>query len=835
MPILDERSVPPFRRKRGGRPTRGRLRSHVDRALRLLVCVGMVQLGPIGTPPAQAQGTAAAYAEAHEALDAFMDRVAELRRSLDRRWLDVDALALELAFEDAEAIEGWVRRHVGFEPYHGVLRGATGTLASQAGNTLDQAVLLARLLGDAGYDARIARAALAPEEVAILVDAALAPKPARPFPGDRDRIAGVLDELAQTAGGAAPEIVGELIRSLAEPVLADAALLEIAEAETRELLDVLAANDVPVREDVSPFADGETVEAIRDYFFVEYRLGEADPWSAAHPALPEGVPSFAGLAVQERYEGEVPSELVHTVTFEVLQEQRLGDALTTSPLFEAWTRPTANLVGVAVGYANTPLGSDAFWREPSPALFAEADSFAPVFMDASPVGAKVFDLDGNLLDPEAAASPAAGVFENVGNAFEGAASQLASPGGDDDVRALTAQWLRFTFSAPDGSTTVVRRAVFDRLGEVARASGDVSGLGTLDRADAVRQLTTRHTWMVSVGELAPAFVLDRWLARLEASRPSLEALLAVNYGQDVDLVPEDFEGASMAWTGLPDVFATFDARRRADERVPYRAAPSLVMHAADLPILPGARTMLDVVANARVSAAPAASPADKVFRGVWETVTETTFLPPATVPVNAVRVLQAARSQGIPLRVASHPDEVDRLDPRTASVEAVRNDLESGYVVVAPETWPDGVDVPAWFRVRVADGETLGRIGDGRGGAVAVAPSLAGTIGTSSFGPLDVRAQATEYSILTRVVAGAILVLIGTTTCMVAVDLAGRDAANNSFTCLGIATGAVMIPFSAGLGFLLAAAIGIVDIAVDFEPPGEDPCPPNSICAPPGG
>jgi hypothetical protein len=216
-------------------------------------------------------------------------------------------------------------------------------------------------------------------------------------------------------------------------------------------------------------------------------------------------------------------------------------------------------------------------------------------------------------------------------------------------------------------------------------------------------------------------------------------------------------------------------------------------------------------------------------------VTETTFLPPATATVNAVRVLQAARAQGIGLRVVSSTGDVGRLDPRTASVEAVRKDLEDGYVVVAPETWPDGVDVPAWFRVRVADGETLGRIGDGRGGAVAVASWGSEPFGAPSFGPYGVRAQVGEYSILMRVAAGATLVLIGTTTCTVAVDLAGRDAANNSFTCLGLATGAVMIPFSAGLGFMLGAAIGLLDIAVDFEPPGEDRCPPNSICAPPGG
>jgi len=61
----------------------------------------------------------------------------------------VRAKAAELD-QDADAIYGYVRDAVGFESYVGSLRGARGTLWSEAGNALDQANLLTALLRASG-------------------------------------------------------------------------------------------------------------------------------------------------------------------------------------------------------------------------------------------------------------------------------------------------------------------------------------------------------------------------------------------------------------------------------------------------------------------------------------------------------------------------------------------------------------------------------------------------------------------------------------------------------------------------------------------------------------
>ena len=75
------------------------------------------------------------------------------------RRVDLDELGFALG-GDAETIIDWVRQNISFQQYPGMLRGAYGTLITRPGNALDQAMLLARLLGDAGYEIRIARGKL---------------------------------------------------------------------------------------------------------------------------------------------------------------------------------------------------------------------------------------------------------------------------------------------------------------------------------------------------------------------------------------------------------------------------------------------------------------------------------------------------------------------------------------------------------------------------------------------------------------------------------------------------------------------------------------------------
>ena len=64
---------------------------------------------------------------------------------------------------DPNAIFAFVRDEIGYESYRGSLRGARGTLWSNAGNALDQASLLIALLRASGIPARYVQGTLSDE------------------------------------------------------------------------------------------------------------------------------------------------------------------------------------------------------------------------------------------------------------------------------------------------------------------------------------------------------------------------------------------------------------------------------------------------------------------------------------------------------------------------------------------------------------------------------------------------------------------------------------------------------------------------------------------------
>ena len=92
-------------------------------------------------------------------LSRTMEIFKSLRSNIDRSQFDLEALLEKLEYDD-EAIIRFVDEQIAYQPYQGLLRGALGTLMSRAGNSLDQSVLLATLLRDAGFDARITQGRL---------------------------------------------------------------------------------------------------------------------------------------------------------------------------------------------------------------------------------------------------------------------------------------------------------------------------------------------------------------------------------------------------------------------------------------------------------------------------------------------------------------------------------------------------------------------------------------------------------------------------------------------------------------------------------------------------
>ena len=108
------------------------------------------------------------YGQVTDKMNRITNIVREGRTQIDQSAFRLEAKLDQLDY-DANDIVEFARRSIAFEQYPGSLRGPKGTLLSLAGNTLDQSLLLGKLLRDAGYEARIARATLDDETAAALL------------------------------------------------------------------------------------------------------------------------------------------------------------------------------------------------------------------------------------------------------------------------------------------------------------------------------------------------------------------------------------------------------------------------------------------------------------------------------------------------------------------------------------------------------------------------------------------------------------------------------------------------------------------------------------------
>ena len=670
-------------------------------------------------PSVAAQGAAAvATSDARASLSA-------LSALIDPATYDVDALALDLAFEDADVIAEWVQQHVAYEVYAGLLRGPQGTLVAAAGNALDQSVLLARLLNDAGYDARVALATLDPEQARALVMSMFDASVADPVAG-RDDHTRDLVEIA-VAQGADAATVEAALRTLAGASITDTpAFLEASETAEGLLASLPEAVDGD--------ATDELVSEARQYAWVEYRLGSSDEWADAHPAWPAA--SEPPLVTAERHlEDEVPVGLQHRLRLEMTIERKQGDEFSTEALMTPWERPVANMLGHTITIGNTVLGeSGATTFSELGMEAADAAFYAPILNGTLAPGAVAFDLRGNVVPPDAAMSAMAGVFQTVGEKLGGALGALGAMGTDEEPQdpfALTAQWLDVVLIAPGGEETRYRRTFFDRRAPGARERG---GTELLDESVLLDGIITTYSLMAAGGSVSAAYVASVMAEQAATHLDALDQLAAQGAGLDEDGRSAALMKALEEYTPRDhlQLFAASDAVDGALGATAYRAEPVVLALVGTL--TPGADAAamsgVDIIANAKRTLK---AEGDTVVRdvaagllaGVWDTVIEREFVSAYGRPV-----ANATTGEPVPgWQLVSTPD-LDRLTAAgvpDAALGAVSRDLENGYSVLVPRHAEPALTnaanaAPAldwhYWRVHPLTGETLGMSASGRGNAM---------------------------------------------------------------------------------------------------------------------
>ena len=678
-------SAAPARAHAERRPRSSASRTRTQRLLREVLTVGLaVGLTFPLAPAVAAQGVpTSATAEARRS-------VASLTALLDPVEYDVGALALELAFEEPAVIAAWVDQNIAYEVYPGLLRGPQGTLVAGAGNALDQSVLLARLLGDAGYDARVALGTLSSLEARRLLLSMFDTNATSEADVETD-LSQIAAAIAAAVGADAPATEAALTQ-LAEASISDTPAYAEAVDMARELLE-----DIPDTS-VSDATD-ELVEEAQQYAWVEFRLGTSDVWTSAHPAWP-GASEPPEVEAERHLVGEVPAELQHRLRLEMTVERKRGDSFVTDALMTPWERPIANLLGHTLTIGNTVLGGSGVstFAELGTEV-ADAAFYAPVLDGALAPGAMAFDLQGNLVPPDAAMSAMAGLFQTMGQKMGGALGALGGLGGpsedeDEEPFALTAQWLDVVLIAPGGEETRHRRTVFDRRAPGSREAG---GGELLDQSVLLDGIITTYSLMAAGGRVSSAYVAHVFAEQAAFHLDVIDALAARTGTSDEDERSAALVSAVIALVGALTPTGAVTSSSGAD----------IITSAKRTLSLEDESVYRDVEAG--------------VLAGVWDTVVERQFVASYGRPVaNATNGVHAAQRQ-----MLTEPDltALEAAGVPPTAVGAVVRDMENGYAVLVPRRddparGPDASSSDWYYwRVDLVTGETLGMTSAGRGGA----------------------------------------------------------------------------------------------------------------------
>ena len=650
----------------------------------------LIALGVMFSSGAHAQDEVDVEAIAND-LKAFGQRLAALRADIDKSRFEPDEQVDRLDY-DAELIIDFVSAEIVFHPYEGALRGPAGTLQSRAGNSLDQSLLLGYLLKSAGYDARIVRADL-PETDALklLLSTANAS-----VPQSLDYLQDQVDALN----------AGRPI-SKRQPDITKTRLYKDTLAIEQRLSKSLEQAGISL----DPTESTEAyLPLLKSYFWVQHRDGPSSEWQDVHPAFGSEPPPES-LEPAEFFTEAIPAEHHHTFTISAWIEQWSNGKILTHQVMKPWKGPVANLFWQPLRYRNAPNGLNKDTADNLETALENTTMFFPTFNNAMAPGAQAFDMNGRPIDPFALSSPAAGIFQTIGDKFESATEGVADREDGMPVLALHSMYLEFTFDTPSGESDTRRRYL-------------VAPRSSYDNDDEVKwALITDQTYVISVGDMPVDYLADRTLDVSQQSLQWLEFTIRKTLEPDVGAVlPEEMSSE------VPPLIQAWSMTRLplSEGIVRFRALPGLVGIRQGYRDARTGFTAVDVVYNRleHLSVADQGvrrEPRASMRNGVWETVLES--IPPrvrqlpTTSVASTVSVFELAREQNIDTAVVSGEKEVQwadfGLDDNGARF--AEDDLERGYAIVIPGRVPDGARMGGWWRVNPATGEALGMTADGYG------------------------------------------------------------------------------------------------------------------------
>ena len=623
---------------------------------------------------------------------------------------------------DPERIFRFVQDEVRYEPYAGMLRGAAGTLLARAGNSVDQAVLLASLLQQGGVPVRFVTGALD----RIAVDALMAStvtdvETARTWldqalVSDADVASGIT--WAASAGPVPPAQIAGLptLKQLAEGLAADrATYAPVAAAQLQRSLDTITTTLATAGIVVPGQVTGMPALERTGHAWVQWSDGTT--WSDLDPSIAGGTATAANTGPLD----QLPDELRHRIDFTVTAETYLGGALTQEPILEASTFAD-ELVYRGVLFTHVPAKA-----------LGDINLVGGIGAGTLYNAVLVTGPDVHLGTTSVSIGGSSG-----GDPFGGALS--GGDGGIVDGEAA-AEWLDVRVTSPGSEPAVARRAIFDRIGQVVRESG------------VVDPTTILPAELDDLGGDAPDYAPCRTLRAFSVTSgpANLKSLI-----EDVAL--RDLGQTSLMSGGLSALRDVHGLELAASLGTrPFDDTPNIVSWVYE-PSNDGARALYTMGADIwhrslgtlGVTGAPPTAPPAMVA-GVLAHVIERIGMGevsadvagPRTIAPSVGAIFDQAAAAGIPTRLfqGTLPADVP-YEPELQL--AIQRALDAGRIVIAPEQAVDvgGRQRLGWWLVDPVTGATADERDDGAGGTTEQAVLI------SNVGVLVSQALQRAYPIL---------------------------------------------------------------------------------------
>jgi len=573
----------------------------------------------------------------------------------------VEDLIDSLDYEPEKAFE-YVRDRIALDPYAGSLRGEMSVLSAGAGNALDRAILLQRLVQDMGYDARLVFGELSGDALDRLAKRSVEP-------GSRWDIG----PLAAMGG-----FVPQMMQRMVDRTRRDYRWLKAAVPPT-SLTDA-SAPDIRRR--------------LKDHVWIQVDLD--DGWTDLDP-------SFADSEIGDRYADaseyhvELPSELRQKIRFKVVAEYLVADGVAEDVSLEYEIDADAAAASqIYLAFRPTSVGMGNTLAE----KLGKRPSFLPMLIvnDKNHTGSELPLISDPQSDSE--------------NFLFGSGAG----------RELTALYLDVETNIPGESGTSRRRPLLDRLPASARASGkiDASALTAVEKASGVpapfrdiHQLATSHggsnPFQIAndVG-LAVYFVGEYFSEEEIIQRMGVDELMwpvamlrriPVAVSEQVSVSALNDRDDLRFFIGEPRVYVFSLSASVETEDDPFSISVDLLLD------------KVDVAASGNVKAADIADRQMRygVIQGAFETTYLETMIAASGVQGNLNSASRLSTQEAVVYRT---PGDITSLEK---TPNGMREDLVSGKRVVAART-QDGASTDVWWSVD-KNGETRAMLEPGLGGS----------------------------------------------------------------------------------------------------------------------